>query len=183
VSDFTILAIDPGLSGALAFYNPRNQGSILVFDMPRVADEVDAAHLGRIISKNAPTVAVIEKVGPMPRDGCMQAWRFSAANTTAKVVCAMLGVPTSLLSPQAWKAGMKVKGGAEGKEQCRLMALRLFPHCSEYFHLKKHAGRAEAALLAYWVSNKFVYTYENQSCLNEPPNRIELILPKTKRAK
>lgn len=158
---FSILAIDPGLSGALAFYYPDHGGGVVrVYDMPRVEDEIDAAELIRIIKKHPPTVAVIEKVGPMPRDGVRQAWRFSSANTTAKVVCAVMGIPTSLVTPGAWKKGMQVKGGPEGKEQCRAMALRMFPTCADQFARKKDAGRAEAALLAFYVSQKFVFNRE-----------------------
>ena len=128
--------------------------------MPRVEDEIDAHELSRIISKHSPTVAVIEKVGPMPRDGVKQAWRFSAANTTARVVCAVLNIPTSLVTAGAWKKGMNVKGGPEGKEQCRAMAIRMFPTCADQFARKKDAGRAEASLLAFYVSQKFIFNRE-----------------------
>jgi len=156
---FVVLAIDPGLSGALAFFYPINN-VVLTYDMPRVENEIDAAELVRIIQKHNPTVAVIEKVGPMPRDGVRQAWRFSAANAVAKTACALLNIPTSLVSPAVWKASMKVKGGPEGKEQCRAMALRMFPSCADQFSRKKDAGRAEAALLAYHVNQKFVFNRE-----------------------
>lgn len=158
---FCILAIDPGLSGALAFLWPNPmKDEVKVYDMPRVLDEIDAAELSRIIMRHLPTVAVIEKVGPMPRDGCMQAWRFSAANTTAKVVCNLLHIPTSLVPPRVWKEAMKVTGGPKGKEQCRALALRLFPAFASSFARKKDQGRAEAALLAYYVNQKFVFNRE-----------------------
>lgn len=158
---FVILAIDPGLSGALAFYYPI-ANVVRVYDMPRVENEIDAAALVAIIQKHKPTVAVIEKVGPMPRDGVRQAWRFSAANAVAKTACALLNIPTSLVSPAVWKAGMSVKGGPEGKEQCRAMALRLFPTCADQFARKRDQGRAEAALLAYHVNQKFIFNRETQ---------------------
>jgi hypothetical protein len=158
---FSILAIDPGLSGALAFYYPdAANGTVKVYDMPRVADEIDPAELSRIISEHSPTVAVIERVGPMPRDGVRQAWRFSAANATAAAVCALLQIPTSRVSAAAWKAGMKLKGGKKSKEQSRLMALQLFPACSDQFSRKKDSGRAEAALLAYFMAQRFVFNRE-----------------------
>jgi hypothetical protein len=59
-----------------------------------------------------------------------------------------------------WKKGMSVKGGPEGKEQCRAMALRMFPECASEFARKKDAGRAEAALLAVYVNQKFVFNRE-----------------------
>lgn len=160
-SRFCILAIDPGLSGALAFYWPDGAGGVIkVYDMPRVLNDIDPHELTRIIKRHTPTVAVIEKVGPMPRDGSMQAWRFSAANTTAKVVCAVLGIPTSLVPPRVWKEGMKVGGGPQGKERCRELALRMFPAHADQFARKKDQGRAEAALLAYYVNEKFIFNRE-----------------------
>ncbi|MET0708351.1 MAG: hypothetical protein ABWY64_26515 [Tardiphaga sp.] len=159
---FCILAIDPGLSGALAFYYPTEGGVVRVYDMPRVENEVDAGELIRIIKKHEPTVAVIERVGPMPRDGVMQAWRFSGANSTAKVICSVMGIPTSLIPPAVWKKAMSVKGGAEGKEQCRLKALQLFPTCGDQFARKRDSGRAEAALLAYHTNQKFIFNREVQ---------------------
>ena len=99
-----------------------------------------------------PAVGRGRRVGPMPRDGVRQAWRFSAAYTTARVVVTMLNIPTIPIRPAVWKKGMRVGGGAEGKDQCRAMAIRLFPACADAFARKKDAGRAEAALLAYYGS-------------------------------
>jgi hypothetical protein len=47
---------------------------------------------------------------------------------------------------------MNLKGGKEGKEQARERAIELFPQCATSFNLKKHHGRAEAALLAVYAS-------------------------------
>ena len=44
----------------------------------------------------------------------------------------------------------QVGGGADGKNECRALATRLFPSCATSFERKKDAGRAEAALLAYY---------------------------------
>jgi hypothetical protein len=153
---FVILAIDPGLTGALAFYIPDAPSRVSVEDMPVVDGEVNSIELRSMILKWRPNVAVIERVNPMPRDGVRQAWRFSAAYTTARVICLSLEIPTSLVTPAQWKKEMKVQGGPKGKEQCRALAIRTFPYCALEFSRKKDAGRAEAALLALYVSSKFV---------------------------
>lgn len=154
-----VLAIDPGLTGAMAFYTPAFPERVVVYDMPTVGDEINPAELARLIVSNSPTVAVIERVGPMPRDGVRQAWRFSAAYTTAHVVCALLNVPTTRITPAKWKREVKVKGGPEGKEQCRALAIQLFPACAASFARKKDAGRAEAALLAHYAHQTLVYNH------------------------
>ncbi len=147
-----VLAIDPGLTGALAFYYPDKPGRVAVYDMPVVGSAVNAAAMRDAIKGFAPDVAVIERVGPMPRDGVMQAWRFSAAFTTAQVVCALGDVPIVLITPSQWKRAMKLPGGKAAKDQARTLAIATFPACADAFTRKKDAGRAEAALLAiYYV--------------------------------
>jgi hypothetical protein len=152
-----ILAIDPGLTGALAFYFPSNPDHIAVFDMPIVGSEVNAAALRDLIvdSDYKPNRAIIEQVGPMPRDGVRQAWRFSAAYTTARTVVALLNIPAMLVVPGRWKKAMNVKGGSEGKEVCRALAIQSFPCCAASFSRKKDQGRAEAALLALYAAKTF----------------------------
>jgi Holliday junction resolvasome RuvABC endonuclease subunit len=145
-----IVAIDPGITGAIAFL-PDDPGHVAVYDMPAIGSEVNAAELSQLLEQFRPAIAFVEHVGPMPRDGVRQAWRFSAAYTTARVVLAMLHVPTMLITPAVWKKAMHVSGNKKGKEQCRAMAVRLFPACASSFARKKDAGRAEAALLAHYA--------------------------------
>jgi len=149
-----ILAIDPGLTGALAFYLLEAPDRIATYDMPVVDGEINAAELRDMIAKFDPRAAIIERVNPMPRDGVRQAWRFSAAYTTAKVVVAMMNIPVWLVTPSAWKKAMKVGGGPAGKEECRALAIQMFPACAAQFSRKKDAGRAEAALMAHYAAQQ-----------------------------
>ena len=150
-----IMSIDPGLTGAVAFYFPdiHNRDRISVYDMPVVENGVNPAALRDLIKLHEPNVAVIERVGPMPRDGVAQAWRFSAAYATARVVTAMCNVPQELITPAQWKKAMKLPGGKDNKDKSRGMAMRLFPANHIAFGRKKDASRAEAALLAYHYAN------------------------------
>ena len=99
----TILAINPGVTGALAFYLTDFPDRVSVLDMPLVDGEVNAHALRDMIETYKPTCAVIEHVGPMPRDGVRQAWRFSAAFTVAKTFVALLNISVTLVTPGAWK--------------------------------------------------------------------------------
>ena len=170
-----ILAIDPGITGALAFYLPDFPDRVSVLDMPLVDGEVNAHALRDMIETYKPTCAVIEQVGPMPRDGVRQAWRFSAAYTTARVVVALLGIPMTLVVPGAWKKAMKVSGGPAGKEECRAKAIQMFPACAASFARKRDAGRSEAALLALYLAQQFrgfprapAFLEPNEAGLNMP---------------
>jgi hypothetical protein len=147
-----ILAIDPGLGGALAVLMTGIPDRVAVYDMPVVDGEINHHQLSHMIRSFGPDIAYIERVGPMPRDGVKQAWRFGSAYTSARVVVSLLNIPTTLVTPGAWKKTMKVGGGPEGKEQCRALALQSFPACAASFARKKDQGRAEAALLALYAA-------------------------------
>jgi hypothetical protein len=170
-----ILSIDPGVTGAIAIYFSDHPDRVAVFDMPLVDGEVNPHALRDLINTYKPTCAIIEQVGPMPGDGIRQAWRFSAAYTTARVVVALLDIPMTLVTPGAWKKAMNVKGGPDGKEQCRAKALQLFPACAASFARKRDAGRSEAALLALYLAQQFrglprapTFLEPNEAGLNMP---------------
>lgn len=148
-----ILAIDPGLTGALAIYAASDPHVVGAYDMPVANGEINVNALHSMIRQWMPHHAYIERVGPMPRDGVRQAWRFSGAYFTARAVVTVLEIPITLITPTQWKKFMKVAGGKEGKEQCRARALALFPSCAESFSRVKDAGRAEAALLAFYAAH------------------------------
>jgi hypothetical protein len=153
---FIILAIDPGVTGAIAFYAPERPEMIWVYDMPLVDGRVNALELRVMIERFKPSVALIEQVGPMPRDGVRQAWRFSAAFTTAHVVCSLSGIPIAMVTPKKWKQAMGLRGERDGKEYSRKRVIETFPKCAQYFSRKKDQSRAEAALLAVYASKGFV---------------------------
>ena len=149
---FVILAIDPGLSGALAFYYPI-KNVVRVYDMPRVENEIDAAELVRIIQKHKPTVAVIEKVGPMPQGRSATGLAVLCRQCRRKdSVCPVQHSHFAGIARQCGRAGCRSRADRKGKSNARAMALRLFPTCADQFAERKMPGRAEAALMAYHVN-------------------------------
>ena len=148
-----LLAVDPGLTRTMAVYMTDLPDRIAVYDKPVVDGEINHHELARLIRSFSPDVAWIERVGPMPRDGVKQAWRFGYC-TAARVVVSLLEIPITLVTPGAWKKAMKVAGARDGKEQCRALALQLFPACAASFARKKDSGRAEAALLALYAAQR-----------------------------
>ncbi|KAB7788010.1 hypothetical protein [Methylorubrum populi] len=151
-----IVAIDPGLTGAVAFYFPSAPDRVAVEDMPVVDGEVEPASIIRRIRQMGPTIGIIERVGPMPRDGAVQAFRFGSAYAAAKVAVAACEVPYHLVTPNKWKTHFRIAGGDTGKEQSRALALQFFPASAERFARKKDHGRAEAALIARYAAEKIV---------------------------
>lgn len=146
MSKHCILGIDPGASGAISFYFPTHPRLIAVEDMPVAGGEVDVATLAQRIRQMSPDVAVIERVGAMPKQGVSSTFRFGTAYGSVRGVVAALGVPVHLVSPTTWKRHFRLSAD---KEESRALALRLWPD-SGHFSRKKDHGRAEAALIARW---------------------------------
>ena len=149
-----ILAIDPGVTGALAFYDTELPDRVGIYDMPIIDGDVNPHRLDEIIATFSPNIAFIERVHPHPKEGVSSVWRFAAAFTTACVVVKMAGIPLVLVTPAVWKKALGLKGGPDGKEPSRARALELFPHGHAHFARKKDHNRAEAALMALYAATK-----------------------------
>ena len=147
-----ILAIDPGITGALAFLDIEKPSRVAVFDMPTLDGDVNPHALRDQIQTFMPDHAVIERASSRPKQGIASAWRFSAAYTTACVVVRLMTIPLIVVTPTQWKKALKLPGGKDGKEQARELAIDMFPLCAQHFSRKMDHGRAEAALLAYYYS-------------------------------
>lgn len=96
-----LAAIDPGLTGAVAFYFPITPDRVSIFDMPLIGSEVEHASLARLLRQHEPAFALVEQVGPMPRDGAVQAFRFGAAYAAAKVTVGLVGILRKLCEAPA----------------------------------------------------------------------------------
>lgn len=145
MTEHCILGLDPGVSGALAFYFPSDPGKVAAHDVPTVAGGIDGATLARYIRTMGPTLAVVELVGAMPGQGLASTFKFGVAFGVALGVIADQEIPLHLVTPGKWKRHFRL--GAD-KEASRALALRMFPATSQHFARKKDHGRAEAALLA-----------------------------------
>jgi len=145
MTELCILGVDPGLSGAIAFYFPSRPGLISAEDIPVAGNEVDAASLAARCRQLAPSVAIVELVASMPKQGVASTFRFGQAFGTARGVIAALEIPTHLVAPTRWKRHFQLSADKEG---ARALALRLWPSRADIFGRKRDHGRAEAALLA-----------------------------------
>ena len=140
-----VMGIDPGISGAVAFYFPMVPGRIAVDDVPVVGGEINVNELARLIRVHRPTLAVIERVSAMPGQGVVSMFNFGRSYGDVRGVIGAMEVPLHFVTPQKWK---KHFGLSSDKDESRMRAIRVFPSVAESFKLKKHDGRAEAALIA-----------------------------------
>lgn len=154
MKNFVFCGIDPGVTGAISFYRADDE-KLVIFDMPvrervngrkEVCPNVVAGHLAKFFPR-FPGVAIIEKVASMPRDGSVQAFSFGRSFGVCLGAVAAVGVTAIEVRPAIWKGAMNL---GRDKGESITMARKLFPSFADYFTLKKHDGRAEAAILAYY---------------------------------
>jgi crossover junction endodeoxyribonuclease RuvC len=167
-----IIGIDPGITGAIAFFQPYSTATDapmneieadFVRDIPTMqrgksgnAQQVNAAELARILSAS-PTFTVqhayVELVKGMPRIkgraamGATSAFNFGHTFGSIEAVLQTLAIPYTLVPPERWKkyAGLV---GAE-KDASRTLAIRRFPTVAHDLARKKDVGRAEALLIGW----------------------------------
>jgi crossover junction endodeoxyribonuclease RuvC len=138
-----IMGIDPGMSGAIAFFYPE-QDRVAVYDMPSANNVVSGAEVARIVNAYAPKQAIIEAVHAMPGQGVSSTFKFGQSYGIAIGAVSACMIPLHFVTPQRWKKHYRL--GAD-KDEGRARAISLWPAC-QHFARKKDHGRAEAALLA-----------------------------------
>lgn len=140
-----ILGVDPGISGALAFYFTEAPDRVAVEDMDIAGNMISAPLLAATIRRYAPSIAIIESVGARPGQGVSSMFRFGTAYGIAQGVIGALLIPVEFVSPQRWKKHFRLPSD---KKMSLEKAQQLFPSCAESFQRVKDHGRAEAALIA-----------------------------------
>lgn len=164
------IGIDPGLSGAIAFYNhSENTLDVKDFVTFKIGSSSNQYHkashrkeiavtetaniLKRYVMFNGdPKLVMLEIPHSMPHDGHVGAFRFGKACGILDGILGTLGFKVIPLIPSVWKSNMNL---SKNKEDSLTLAKKLFPNHLDYFKLKKHHDRAEAALLAWYGWHKF----------------------------
>jgi len=151
------IGIDPGLSGAIALFDPN--GEIRVLDMPtfeitvngKKKRQIDMHQLASIAKDfgGVADAAIIEQVSAMPKQGVTSMFNFGFAAGAAHMAIVACGIPLSTVTSMKWK---KALGLSRDKDASRRLASRKFPKHAHLWPLVKHDGRAEAVLLAYYLS-------------------------------
>lgn len=147
-----ILACDPGLQGAFAL---TNGAQLFWRDMPlrktivnrRERKVVDELGLEALLHRCRPIaeILLIEDVNGMPGQSGPAAFNFGYG---VGLICGMahcLNYRVEKVHPSHWKAVMKCPAD---KSLARQRASEVWPEHAGAWTLKKHDGRAEAALIA-----------------------------------
>lgn len=145
----TILGVDCGIYGALAFYDTQE---LIIYDMPvfsrNKTQRVDNHKLNQIIREQSPTHAYIEQVNAFGM-GATSAYGFGWNCGCIEAVLSCNNIPFSYVTPQVWKKTMQCPTEKDG---ARMRATQLLPQFAYNWDLKKHDGRAEASLIALYGS-------------------------------
>jgi Holliday junction resolvasome RuvABC endonuclease subunit len=148
------LGIDPGIRGALALIEIREDG-------PRVVDAIDIPTIGtgakeRVnvhavqewVLQHGPFRAFVERGSSMPRQGVASTYKFGRAVGSIEATIALCNVPLEIVEPSMWKRALRLRG--KDNEGSRQKALELFPHAQHLLARKKDYQRAEAMLIGYF---------------------------------
>lgn len=154
------LGVDPGYFGALAFYGPVRD-ELAIYDMPlfklskasgATKHVVDLIQLALIVDENVKgrkVIAFVETVGARPGEAPQGAFNFGFGAGVLHGVCAAHFLRIEGVTPQKWKRALACPADKDG---ARFRASQLLPQHAGKWPLKKHDGRAEAALIALYGS-------------------------------
>jgi len=158
-----IIGIDPGISGAICFFEDGQVKEII--DMPVMADgkknkrQINGPQTYNEILKrinNLPKkdiTVVIEQVSAMPGQGVTSMFNFGQSFGVLKGICSAMQLSMFFVRPAKWK---KYFGLIKTeKDASRTKVIEIFPYISSNLSRKKDSNKADAVLIASFFHNTF----------------------------
>lgn len=145
-----IFGIDPGFSGGIAEFWPRER-TLYIHDMPVAPGQKGRQELAMrplfdlLDSGESHATVWLEKVGARPGQGVTSMFRFGQQLGALEMAVAGNGHELRWVTPGSWK---KHFGLTADKGAARKLAMDRFPDAAKMFARVKDDGRAEAALIA-----------------------------------
>ena len=156
-----IIAIDPGINGAICFFE---NGEVKdVFEMPTMAEgkknkrQVNGHQMYnelsyRIKKYNIQNInVVVEQVSAMPGQGVTSMFNFGQSFGVIKGICAAMQLPIFFVRPTKWKKHFELINSQ--KDASRTKAIEMFPKISSILSKKKDSNKADAILIASFYEN------------------------------
>jgi crossover junction endodeoxyribonuclease RuvC len=154
-----ILGIDPGISGGLALVEITDGAApVLVeaIDIPVIGsgakERVDVAAIRNFIERHKPVRALIERAQAMPKQGASSGFKYGRAVGAIEATIVLCSIPLEIIEPSVWKRHWRLPGKI--KEAARQKALQLFPDAHAALARRRDHGRAEAALIALYYTER-----------------------------
>ena len=158
-----IIGIDPGISGAICFFEDGKVKEIL--EMPTMADgkknkrqingpQIYNEILSRINKiKKEDIFVVIEQVSAMPGQGVTSMFNFGQSFGVLKGICSAMQLSMYFIRPMKWK---KYFGLIKTeKDVSRTKVIEIFPYISSQLSRKKDSNKADAILIASFFYNTY----------------------------
>ena len=158
-----IIGIDPGISGAICFFEDGQVKEII--DMPVMADgkknkrQVNGPQTYNEISRRINKFpkkdinVVIEQVSAMPGQGVTSMFNFGQSFGVLKGICSAMQLSMFFIRPVKWK---KYFGLIKTeKDASRTKVIEIFPYISSELSRKKDSNKADAILIASFFYNTY----------------------------
>ena len=158
-----IIGIDPGISGAICFFEDGQVKEII--DMPVMAEgkknkrQVNGPQTYNEISKRInklpkkDIIVVIEQVSAMPGQGVTSMFNFGQSFGVLKGICSAMQLSMHFVRPAKWK---KYFGLIKTeKDASRTKVIEIFPYISSQLSRKKDSNKADAILIASFFYNTY----------------------------
>jgi crossover junction endodeoxyribonuclease RuvC len=146
-----IAGIDPGQTGAIAIME-RDGTLVNVYDMPVLSDGkrkiVDGHEVLRILDNEDVDTVYLEKAQTMPGQGISSSGHYMKGAGIIEGIIIALGTAYELIHPATWKRAV-MRDMPKEKEASVIKVRQLYPDYEGLTH-KKHHGRADAILIAYY---------------------------------
>ena len=156
-----IIAIDPGINGAICFFENGEVKDVI--EMPTMAEgkknkrQVNGHQMFnelsyRIKKYNIQNInVVVEQVSAMPGQGVTSMFNFGQSFGVIKGICAAMQLPIFFVRPAKWKKHFELINTQ--KDASRTKAIELFPKISSILSKKKDSNKADAILIASFYEN------------------------------
>ena len=156
-----IIAIDPGISGAICFFENGEVKDVI--EMPTMAEgkknkrQVNGYQMHNEISYRIKKYdiqninVVVEQVSAMPGQGVTSMFNFGQSFGVIKGVCAAMQLPIFFIRPAKWKKHFQLINTQ--KDASRTKAIEMFPKISSILSKKKDSNKADAILIASFYEN------------------------------
>ncbi len=158
-----IIGIDPGISGAICFFEDGQVKEII--DMPVMAEgkknkrQINGPQVYNEILKRINNfqkkdiIVVIEQVSAMPGQGVTSMFNFGQSFGVLKGICSAMQLSMFFIRPAKWK---KYFGLIKTeKDASRTKVIEIFPYISSQLSRKKDSNKADAVLIASFFYNTY----------------------------
>ena len=156
-----IIAIDPGINGAICFFENGEVKDVL--EMPTMAEgkknkrQVNGHQMYnelsyRIKKYNIQNInVVVEQVSAMPGQGVTSMFNFGQSFGVIKGICSALSLPIYFVRPAKWKKHFNLI--KTNKDASRTKVIQIYPGVSSKLSRKKDSNKADAILIARYFND------------------------------